>query len=178
VRFPIAQDGKVDSASIEGRHPGNRSINEAHHVVQLKPRTLKCVYGPSEHHEMEDQPIRWYTICYRATISPLPLPRKMTAGNCHDATPSCKNDNHVMIRKSHDGFLTFFFTSVRAYRFCFSTAMSALFDDGLRQRVPPHREEKAQAPQALESDDSTRDHVVWGKTPSGQGVHRTRCPFR
>jgi hypothetical protein len=61
--------------------------------------------------------------------------------------------------------------------FCISTAMSALLDDGLRQRIPPHREEKAQVPQAAESDGSTRDHVVWGKTPSGKGAYRTRVFF-
>ncbi|KAI0290051.1 phospholipid methyltransferase-domain-containing protein [Russula brevipes] len=43
--------------------------------------------------------------------------------------------------------------------------MSALINDGLRQRIPQQREEPEP-----ESDDHepTRDEVVWGKTPSGQ----------
>jgi phosphatidylethanolamine N-methyltransferase len=53
--------------------------------------------------------------------------------------------------------------------------MSALTEDGLRQRIPRQREEQRPAPSPTqaspESDDSTRDHVVWGKTPSGEGAH-------
>ncbi len=46
--------------------------------------------------------------------------------------------------------------------------MAAIMDDGLRQRIPHQREERARSPQP---DDSTRDPIVLGKTPSGQGVH-------
>lgn len=47
--------------------------------------------------------------------------------------------------------------------------MSATMEDGLRQRIPRQREEQPQP----QPDDSTRDPVVLGKTPSGQGVHIT-----
>jgi hypothetical protein len=47
--------------------------------------------------------------------------------------------------------------------------MSAIMEDGLRQRIPHQREEQPQS----QPDDSTRDPVVLGKTPSGQGVHIT-----
>jgi hypothetical protein len=53
--------------------------------------------------------------------------------------------------------------------------MSALTEDGLRQRIPYQSEEqqqKASSTQAPESDDMKRSHVVWGQTPSGQGAHR------
>jgi hypothetical protein len=42
-------------------------------------------------------------------------------------------------------------------------------EDGLRQRIPRQREEQPQP----QPDNSTRDPVVLGKTPSGQGVHIT-----
>ncbi|KAI0000764.1 phosphatidylethanolamine N-methyltransferase [Russula compacta] len=42
-------------------------------------------------------------------------------------------------------------------------------EDGLRQRILLHqREEQNPTTQEPQPDDSTRDHVVWGKTPSGQ----------
>jgi hypothetical protein len=47
--------------------------------------------------------------------------------------------------------------------------MSAIMEDGLRQRIPHQREEQPQS----QPDDPTRDPVVLGKTPSGQGVHIT-----
>jgi len=46
--------------------------------------------------------------------------------------------------------------------------MSALVDDGLRQRIPHQKEEQPPPTQQPEPHDSTRDHVVWGKTPSGE----------
>ena|SRR6266850_4402567 len=69
-----------------------------------------------------------------------------------------------------------FFYVVRHFRI--STAMSALTEDGLRQRIPRQREERRPLPApssthaSPESDDSTQDHVVWGKTPSGEGTYR------
>lgn len=42
--------------------------------------------------------------------------------------------------------------------------MSAIMEDGLRQRIPHQREEQPQS----QPDDPTRDPVVLGKTPSGQ----------
>jgi hypothetical protein len=50
--------------------------------------------------------------------------------------------------------------------------MSAILDDGLRQRIPHQREGK-ETTQEPQPDDSTRDPIVLGKTPSGQGVHYT-----
>jgi hypothetical protein len=52
--------------------------------------------------------------------------------------------------------------------------MSALLDDGLRQRIPHQREEQeqVQTTQEHQLDDPTRDPIVLGKTPSGQGEHR------
>lgn len=47
--------------------------------------------------------------------------------------------------------------------------MSAIMEDGLRQRIPHQREDQAQS----QPDYPTRDPVVLGKTPSGQGVHIT-----
>lgn len=47
--------------------------------------------------------------------------------------------------------------------------MSAITEDGLRQRIPHQREEQPQS----QPDDSNRDPVVLGQTPSGQGVHIT-----
>jgi hypothetical protein len=49
--------------------------------------------------------------------------------------------------------------------------MSAILDDGLRQRIPHQREHEQ--PQATLPDDPTRDPIVLGKTPSGQGVYST-----
>jgi hypothetical protein len=46
--------------------------------------------------------------------------------------------------------------------------MSAILDDGLRHRIPHQREEQ---PQTTQDDDPTRDPIVLGKTPSGQGEH-------
>ncbi|KAF8467027.1 phosphatidylethanolamine N-methyltransferase [Russula ochroleuca] len=48
--------------------------------------------------------------------------------------------------------------------------MSALLDDGLRQRIPHQREEQeqVQTTQEHQLDDPTRDPIVLGKTPSGQ----------
>jgi hypothetical protein len=54
--------------------------------------------------------------------------------------------------------------------FCILTAMSAILDDGLRHRVPHQREGQAHTTQ---DDDPTRDPIVLGKTPSGQGEHGT-----
>lgn len=48
--------------------------------------------------------------------------------------------------------------------------MSAILDDGLRHRVPHQREGQAHTTQ---DDDPTRDPIVLGKTPSGQGEHGT-----
>lgn len=47
--------------------------------------------------------------------------------------------------------------------------MSAIIEDGLRQRIPHQREEQPQS----QLDDSTRDPVVLGKTPSGHGAYVT-----
>lgn len=52
--------------------------------------------------------------------------------------------------------------------------MSALTDDGLRQRIPQQREVQPSFPKEPEPDDAKRDQVVWGKTPSGLGAHRVR----
>jgi phosphatidylethanolamine N-methyltransferase len=55
--------------------------------------------------------------------------------------------------------------------------MLALTDDGLRQRITQQREEELSSPKESEPDNSKRDQVVWGKTPSGLGAHRvpTSC---
>jgi phosphatidylethanolamine N-methyltransferase len=56
--------------------------------------------------------------------------------------------------------------------------MSALLDDGLRQRITQGRVEHTfttKPPLPSEPDDSTRDQVVWGKTPSGQGTPCARA---
>ena len=58
------------------------------------------------------------------------------------------------------------FLPLRPYRFCISTAT---MEDGLRQRIPHQRGEQPQS----QPDNSTRDPVVLGKTPSGEGVHIT-----
>jgi hypothetical protein len=63
---------------------------------------------------------------------------------------------------------------LRGHHFRISTTMSALTDDGLRQRIPQQREEPPSSPKGPEPDDVKRDQVVWGKTPSGQGAHRVR----
>lgn len=48
----------------------------------------------------------------------------------------------------------------------------------MRQRILHQREEQNPTTQDPQSDDSTRDHVVWGKTPSGQGTHPARTIFQ
>ena len=52
--------------------------------------------------------------------------------------------------------------------------MSALTDDGLRQRITQQSGEQPSSPEESEPDNSKRDQVVWGKTPSGLGAHRVR----